>query len=226
MLNTKDIPESGGGGLPKTLSPGIHKVKINIVELEDFKFKPDSLYLLLHVEGEPIGDDFEGFAIDKDDATKGHHKGQIGRVKSDQWAYADGTTKSGIEISRDMEILKFIKNLCTELNCMDWLQNQDGKHATIQSLIEAFNNDAPFKDIWLNMCLAGKEYKNKNGYDAYDLFLPRYSKTGAPFEGIGKAKSNLVTYDPSVHIKKKNVESVNSFESDGATDEVRGDFKL
>lgn len=227
MLSTKDVKAGGGSSLPKIIQPGNHKVKINKVELEDFKFKPGAVNLLLHMEGEDLGEDFQGFFINKDNESLGRYKGQVARVKAGEWAFADGQTKSGIEVSRDMEILRFLKNLCLELNCLNWFEDQDGKHGTIQSLVEAFNNDKPFANKWLNVCIAGKEYMNKEGYTSYDLFLPKFSKSGVPFEGVGKAKSRVMTFKESEHIKKKAVENVSGFGAEGGNEgAVDSAFKL
>ena len=105
-LNTKDIKVGGDGGVPKTLQPGNQKCKLNGARLEEFKFIPGGYHLVLILEGAPIEKDFEGFWIDKNDESLGKHAGQVGDVKASEWAYADGKTKSGIEISRDAEILK------------------------------------------------------------------------------------------------------------------------
>lgn len=227
MLNTKDIKAGGGGSIPKTLSPGNHTVTIYKVELEEFKFKPGALNVLIHVEGEDLGSDFQGWAIDKNQPSLGNHKGQVGRVKAGEWAFADGTTKSGIEVSRDQEMLRFLKGLCIELNCVAWLEGEDGKHSTVESLFNAFNQAKPFQGKQLNVCLAGKEYTNKEGYIAYDLFFPKFSKGGVPFEAVGKEKSRVIKYNEADHLKKKAVENVQNFGNDsGATGIVGSDFKL
>ena len=226
MLNTKDI-KTGGTGVPKTLQPGNYKVKIHRVELEDFRFKPGALHVLLHVEGEPMDEDFDGFWINKDDHSLGKYKGQVGRIKAGEYAFADGETKSGIPVSRDQGILKFLKNICTETGCTKWLDDQDGKHATIQSLVEAFANEKPFKDKWLSVCLAGKEYTNKEGYASFDLFFPKYAKDGAPFVSAEKSRNKVITFDPNAHIKKQAVQEVKSFGSDeGISDSAKNDFVL
>ena len=97
-LSTTDLG-TAGSGLPKTITPGNHVLKINSIELEEFKFIPGAYHLMLHVETAPI-EGFEGFLIDKDDESKGHYAGQIGRVKASQYAFADGETKSGIKIQQ------------------------------------------------------------------------------------------------------------------------------
>ena len=48
MLSTTDLG-TGGSGQPKTISPGNHLLKINSIELEDFKFIDNAKHLMLHV---------------------------------------------------------------------------------------------------------------------------------------------------------------------------------
>ena len=36
-LSTTDLGTGGGSGLPKTISPGNHVLKINYLDLEDFQ---------------------------------------------------------------------------------------------------------------------------------------------------------------------------------------------
>jgi len=130
-LSTTDLKE-GGSGLPKTISPGNITLKINSVVLEDFKFIQGAKHLMLNVETEPIAG-FEGFMIDKDDESKGHYAGQIGRVKASQYAFADGQTKTGIKIERDRSILIFLQRLCKTLGMNEWFT------AHITSMIQLKN---------------------------------------------------------------------------------------
>lgn len=225
MISTKNIP-TGGGGVPKLIQPGNVIAKILGVELEPFKFKEGADFLILFLETEPLGDDFEGFAIDKDDPSGPKHKGQVARVKSSEYAYADSTTKSGINISKQTEIVKILKNLCVALDCINWLEDQDGKHETINSLIEAFNIDQPFKDKYLNWCIAGKEYQGKTGYTNYDTFLPKFTKTNTPFGPVGVNPSKVITFNASEHIRKKKTDNVSSFSGDTGVDAVNSDFEI
>lgn len=210
MLSTKNI-KGTGASIPKTLQPGNQLCKINSVSLEDFKWKPGACHLILSMEGPDLGKDFDGFNINKDKPELGKHKGQVGNVKATQWAFADGETKSKIPVVRDEEIMKFMNNLCTALEIKPWLDAQDNKHETIESLIRKFNEDAPYKDVILNCCLAGKEYQNKGGYLNYELFLPKYSKTGVPFESIKTKISKVQKFNEAEHIVKKKVETVGEF---------------
>jgi len=208
-IGTKDV-KGGGTSINKTISPGNYKLKINTIVAEEFKFIPDALNILLNVETEPING-FEGFFIDKDNESLGRYSGQIGRVKAGQYAFADGTTKSGIEINRDNSILVFIKALCTSLDILDWFDAQDEKHDSIEEFIEALNKEKPFKDKFLDFCIAGKEYENRAGYTAYDLHLPKSSRDGYAFSQVDSGKTLL--FSESAHIKRNTPKKVDSFAS-------------
>ena len=209
-LSTTDL-NAGGNGLPKTISPGNHKLKINSIMLEDFQFIDGAKHLILNVETEPI-EGFEGFMIDKDDESKGRHAGQIGRIKASQYAFADGQTKSGIQIQRDRSILIFLQNLCKSLGINDWFLDQDGQHECIEDFISAFNKTAPFKDVYLEFCVAGKEYTGKSGYTNYDLFLPKADKGKYAFGEVEEGK--VITYNEALHLKKAENKEVKSFGQD------------
>lgn len=204
-LSTKDIPTGGtGGGVPKSIQPGNHTAKINKISVEK-GYKDDMLHVVMNLETTPMGDDFEGFFIDKDNESLGRHLGQVGRVKASDWAFADSTTKGGVAISRDREMLRFLANLCAALDCTKWLDAQDDKHDTIQSLYDQFEKDKPYAGKFLNWCIAGKEYKGKqNNYINFDLYLPKFTKTAAPFESVDvpEKDSKLIKFSVSDHIKK------------------------
>ena len=171
-LSTTDLTTEGSGGMPKTIAPGNHELKINSIRLDEFRFIEGAHHLLMEMETMPI-EGFEGFMRDRDDDSKGRYKGQIGRVKASQYAFADGETKSGIKIQRDRSVLMFLKNLSNALGINDWFTEQDNKHETIHDFVKAFNETAPYQDKYLNTCLAGKEYENKSGYLAYDCWFAK-----------------------------------------------------
>jgi hypothetical protein len=223
-LSTTDLAKESGSGMPKTISPGNHTLKINRIDLEDFKFIDGAKHLMLHVETAPI-EGFEGFMIDKDNPEAGHYAGQIGRVKASQYAYADGKTKSGVEIQRDKSVLIFLQNLCKALNINEWFVEQDNKHDTIEDFVEAFNLTAPFKDVFLEMCVAGKEYEGKGGYTNYDMWLPKSVKSGYAYAPVG---GKVMLYDEADHLRKMEVKQVESFGDDDLTIPTRAssDFTL
>jgi hypothetical protein len=206
-IGTKDV--KGGTSINKTIAPGNHRLKINNIGVEEFTFIPGALNLVLQVETAPL-ENFEGFFIDKDNESLGRYEGQIGRVKSGQYAFADGTTKTGIVIDRDNSILVFLKALCTSLDLLDWFDAQDDKHDTIEDFVLALNDDAPYKDMYIDFCVAGKQYENRAGYTAYDLHLPKSSRDGYAFSKADSGKTLL--FSESLHIKKSAPKKVDNFD--------------
>jgi len=211
-LSTKDlVNENGGGGMAKTIAPGNHTLKINSVVLEDFQFIDGAKHLVLNVETEPI-DGFEGFLIDKDDESKGKYKGQIGRVKASQYAFADGQTKSGIKIQRDRSLMMFLANLSKATGIMKWFEEQDNKFNTIEDFVKNFSDNAPLKDKYLDFCVAGKEYENKSGYTAYDMWLPKAENNKYAYGEEGSDR--ILKYDEAKYLKKLEVKPVDNFGDD------------
>jgi len=209
-LSTTDLGKESSG-LQKTINPGNHVLKINNVELEEFKFIDNAYHLILHVETAPI-EGFEGFLIDKDDESKGRYAGQIGRVKASQYAFADGETKSGIKIQRDRSILIFLRTLAHTIELDSWFLEQDGQHETIEDFVKAFNKTADFRNKWLEFCIAGKEYESKTGYTNYDMWLPKAEGKKYAF---GEVEGGVVIpYDETKHLKKLEVKEVKSFGND------------
>lgn len=215
-LSTKNIKTDGDGGVSKTLEPGVNLCKITAVTLEEFKFKPGAYNVMLHLEGEDQGEGFEGFFIDKNNESLGRHKGKVGNVKATEWAFADGETKSGVPVDRNKEMMKFLKQLCTSLGCIKWFNDQDEKHDTIESIYSAFNQERPFGEVFYRFCIGGKEYTNRGGYKAHELFLPKYSKEGTPIEKDDVQVSKLIKYNPEEHIRRKKEEKVEGFGEAGA----------
>ena len=195
-LSTTDLTTEGSGGMPKTIAPGNHELKINSIRLDEFRFIEGAHHLLMEMETMPI-EGFEGFMRDRDDDSKGRYKGQIGRVKASQYAFADGETKSGIKIQRDRSVLMFLKNLSNALGINDWFTEQDNKHETIHDFVKAFNETAPYQD--------------KSGYLAYDCW---FAKAQNKKYGYSPTAATVLTYDESKHLKKIENKPVESFGND------------
>jgi len=223
-LSTEDLGNGNGAGLPKTISPGNNILKINSVTLDEFKFIENAYHLMLHVESKPI-DGFEGFSIDRSNPDAGNYKGQIGRVKASQYAFADGETKSGIKIQRDKSVLIFLQNLCKTLGINDWMSKQHNQHDTIEKFVKAFNDEKPFKDIYLEFCVTGKEYMGKTGYTNYDMWLPKAQ--GGKYATGAIDSGKVITYNEDIHLKKLENTPVESFgDEDFSKPNTGSDFDL
>lgn len=228
MISTKNIKSGGESSISKTLSPGNAVVKVNSIRLERTPYNPEAYQIYLECEGPALGDGFEGFLIDKDDESKGRYEGQIGKIRMSEYAYTDGTTPTGKIIVRDEQILKAILIFCKSTQSYDWFDEQDNKHSTVQSLVDKLNEDKPFAGKYLRTCIAGKEYTNKAGYTAYDLYFPKYSKEGASFESatVDEAKSKVVKYNLDVHIRKAKTVDMSSFDVKDSSGSMADDFQL
>jgi len=222
-LSTSDV-KSGGEFTPKNIEPGNIKAKIFKVELDqpNFLVKDDAYFLVLHLETEKPTPDFVGFNKVYGDLDSDTFEGQTGKVKASRWSFRDSTTKTGVEISRDLEIMKFMKNLCEQLDCMKWWKKVDNKYETIEEFIAAFNSDAGFEDTWLNWCIGGRQYTKQNGYKGWDLHLPKFSKDGIPFESLGTVKKRLLTYDVVDHTEVTQPKPVDTF-GENSDDDDGGD---
>jgi len=233
-LSTKDL--QGGASVKKTIAPGKHTLKVNSVELESFRFKEDAYHLILNLETEPLKD-FEGFLIDVNDSSKGTYKGQVGKVKTSRYAYADGETPSGIKINRDRSILMFLKGFCQTLAMSEegktfktWFTDQDGKYENIEAFVEAFNAEIQKNEsIYLDFCVGGKEYENKSGYINYDLFLVKPMNGKYPYSAVDSTK--LVDYDEKnpyhlIILKVKDVESFGDDDTLNIKSDASNDFSL
>lgn len=220
MISTKDIPSGKGGGVSKTLQPGNRIIKVNSIYLDKVPWGENEYNLMLNCESTDLGETFEGFFIDKNNEPLGRHKGQVGRIRASQWTYADKELPGGIKISRDLEIAKFLKNLATSTGCLEWFENEDGKHETIESLVVHMNEQGPFANKYINTCLGGREYENKAGYTNYDLYFPKFTRDGVSFEDaeIEAGMSRVYKYSAEDHIIAKKVKEVESFETSETND--------
>jgi hypothetical protein len=232
-LSTKNLPESKG--LPKTLQPSNTMGRINNITLED-GFEEGQLNVVLHLESPDLGENFEGFLVDKDNPNGGRYRGQIGRVKIAPFAFSNAVV-NGRTIDRDLSILQALKSLASALGKTQELDLIEA--ATIEQYVKKAAKVLS-GNTFLNWCLAGKEYLNKEGYTNYELFLPKAvykvrkagEVEGVPYENIDVEidKSKLYKFDPVAHIrKKKAAAAVTGFSTPAPTATgtgVQSDFDL
>jgi hypothetical protein len=203
-LSTKNV--SLESKISKTIKPGNVKARIYDLQLVN-GYNPGSYHLTMFVETEPI-EGFEGFFIDKDDQSKGRYDGQIGRIKYSQWAFEDKTLPSGVQINRDHSIIKALLIISKAANKLDEI------HALTEETIEEYVKAASkflVGDTYYEMCVAGKEYVDKNGYTQHDLFFP---KSDGKISFISQEADDVLSFDSSKHIviNTKKAPVVNNFE--------------
>lgn len=196
---TEKIKE--GNFISKRILPGNNRCKLNGIytkEVEDKKKGGTRLQLWLTLEGEPMGGDFKGWAIDKEDESKGFSLGQIGNVKSNPFGYKT-ETNAGVTYNREASIATFLHILCLEANGSRWIEEADGRYKTFEDFIKAFNEQNPIKDVFLDYCIGGSKSINAEGYADYWLNLPKTAKGERVFKNPTK-NGQLVKFDEVLHI--------------------------
>ena len=201
MLNTKDM-SAGSGRIKPVLDPGNHVVRINSITLDQTPYDSESYNINLHIETEKIEGEFEGFFRDYNKQDLGRYEGQVGRVRISPFPFKDTTLPSGREIIKDQEILKHMITLGEVLNMRDGLDSIEAEN--IEDFMTECNklftsNEEGSK--FINMCIGGREWENKEGYINNDLFLPRISKDGIPMEAIDIENSRLLKFDRAIHVR-------------------------
>jgi len=206
MLSTKDMSVGSGKARP-LMGPGNNVVRINSITFDQTPYDREAYNVNLHMESEPMGGEFEGFFRDKDDESKGRYDGQIGRVRVTPFPFKDTTLPSGREISRDQEILKsmiFLSETLGKRSELDAIEAQ-----TMEDFMSKCNSLFSNSNFF-NVCLASREWENKEGYINNDLYLPKLSKDGIPMEAKDAENSRLISFNASTHVKavvKKDVPS-------------------
>lgn len=211
MLSTKNVrPQEGN--VPKTLQPGTVKAHVYDIQLQP-GYNADSYHLMIYLEGEPVGEGFQGFLRDKDDPNKGNFEGQVGRVKFSQWAYEDKVLpKTGQQISRDHSIIQALMRLCTAQGTLDQLNDINAND--IEEFVEKARPIVS-NDTYMYFTIGGREYKNKEGYMNFDLHLV---KPAGKKYSVAADEGDVVPFEALTHIvpeKKKTAEGSESFEPQG-----------
>lgn len=226
MLNTKEMSANVGKVKP-VISVGNNVVKINSIVLSKTPYDEEACNIHLNVETKPVDGDFVGFLKDPQDKDGERYKGQVGRVRISQYHFKDGfIEKSNTEISRDREILRSLVGLSEALGKRDDLDNIQAN--TIEEYVELASKTL-CDDTYINVCVGGREWMNKDGYINYDLYLPKSTASAVAYESLDVEQSKLLQFDAEKHVRKyveKKTESVNSFEPVSSNGTAGDDFDL
>jgi hypothetical protein len=213
MLSTTGMSAASGKEKP-VVGPGNQLLKINSLSFVPTPYDTNAYNILLHVETEPKGDDFQGFLKDTNQPDGPRYAGQVGKVRFHPYPYKDNILPNGNEISRDTEVMKGMVFLAEALDKRKELDNIQAN--TIEEFMAACNGLFSNSN-YVNMCLGSKEWINKDGYINDDLFLPKISKGNVPIETIDAEPSKLIIFntDDKNHYKKaikKESDEVSQFE--------------
>ena len=200
MLSTKDM-STGSGGTKPVIGTGNQKVMINSITFDQTPYDANAYNITLHVESEPVTGEFQGFLVDQNNPNGPRYSGQVGRVRFSPYAYKDTILPNGNEISRDNEVMKAMVFLAETLNKRADLDKISAN--TIEEFMSACNGIFS-NSGFVNVCLAAREWENKEGYINNDLFLPKMSKGNVPIEALDVESSKLITFDSNnpLHLRK------------------------
>jgi hypothetical protein len=217
--------DSAKGGGYKGIVPGNYKAKINEFMLWDEHWRQDNgLFIVMRMETAKPNPEFEGYPINSEDPEGPKHDGLVGNVKYSTYAYKTKyDARKGKEVPRDVAILEDMLRLCIELDCVDWFKAAQGKYETSPEWIEAFNNDMPYKDKYLEVCIAGEQYFDKEGKLKTGLHFAKYEKEGTKYINAYKSLTNpkkIVQYDEAIHFKKVEAPVVNNFDTASEVAEI------
>jgi hypothetical protein len=207
MFSTKEV-NTQFSGIGKEIKPGNRLAKINSISLaEGYDHENTGAYhVVLALETDAIGDDFEGFLIDKDDTSGPRYLGQVGNVKMGQYAFQDGETKTGRKVNRNESIQRSVCFLADAIGKRADLDNavEKAQPKSLEAFI-AIVSKVLSGDEFIYFTIAGRAYTDKNNYEKFDLFLP-YAKSGKqPYDvkDLHEEKSKLMKFDETVHIVRK-----------------------
>ena len=205
-MKTEEIKTGGAGGggsfTNYKLQPGTQVVYIEKFELRYATWAsaaPGEVGLSMHCIGPDI-EGFEGFAYDKDDASKGKRKHQVGFVKSSRFNYAD-KVHNGKEIDRDFEIGRFMGEVMDALGCRAWMNAIDPEGIMNLDLwFDRINaSDAPWRNQPLRVCISARQYWKSpaDKYAQQDLSVVKWVKDTVRMESgnIPEAESKVVVWD-------------------------------
>lgn len=210
-FNVQNFDESSiktGGGTSPFLEPGNHFVKLVDLQLERPTYAGGEGHysVVLLVEGPDQGDGFNGWKVDPNRPELGNFAGQIGYVKHDRYSFSDYTNKQGEFIPRDMQIFNWINKLAKDFGLLDKMRAAGVQGETIEDYVANAKSFLVRNASTFMITIGGQHYVNKNGYDAYRLFLPRADRGRvviAPCGEQDQTPENLQVYDAAKHILRK-----------------------
>lgn len=201
-FNLNDFNPAEGEYVSKVLTPGTHKCSIIDLKLEKPPYDATQYNLIFVLEGPEQEEGFEGLQINRLDPSKGNYKGQIGYVKSSQYAYKDWVYKEK-PISRDSSIQSFLGTFLKQVGLLEQVQAMNISADTIEEFVEEIKVIICKPELVFNFTISGQKYY-KEGYDKpnYSLFFPKKIEGKYAFSS-DENLDKLQVFDEAVHITER-----------------------
>jgi hypothetical protein len=177
MFNTKGQEIKTGGTISKSFQPGVVNAHIYAGQVKSSKTGKKALELTL--EG-PALDNFEGWAVDRNDLEGKKFQGQSARVISTSW-----TEDYGSDNPAKNEIIYKLLFIASELGLRDEADEVSGK--TIEEWAEKMINLIKNKNLYFFLKGTEEEY---NGKVIIKLSLPKYKFASSTEDGLEKFDKN------------------------------------
>lgn len=195
MFNTKGQEIKTTGGIQKSIQPGVVYAHIYSGQVRTAKTGKKCLELVLET---PEIENFEGWAIDRNDQEGEKFKGQSGRVTATMY-----TDDHSSDSPARNEILYKLLFIASELGLRDDADEVNAK--TIEEWTEKVINLVKGKNLYFFLKGTEDEY---NGKTIVKLSLPKFKFASSTEEGLDKFDKNN-----QYHYKALKTKSVSSFEA-------------
>lgn len=203
-FSLNDFNPAEGNYVSKILLPGTHKCRIIDLKLERPPYDKDQYNLIFVLEGEEIGDGFEGIQVDRNNPARGNYKGQIASVRSGQFGFKDWVYK-GKNILRDESIQTYLGSFLTQMGILEKFQSLKVECLTIEDLVAAVKSFVCKPDFWMYFTIGGQKYfKDGSDFPNYSLYLPKRVE-GKYAYAMTQDNPNFFVFNEAVHIYEKKV---------------------
>lgn len=198
----------------KGLQPGTHECTILDLKLEKPPYDADQYNLIFSLMGPELGEDFEGFQINRLDPSKGNYKGQTSNIKANQYGFKNWEYK-GKAITRDESITNFLGTFLKQLNLLDQFQGMNIDALTIEELVAEVRTFLIKGDYKIYFTIAAQKYfKEGSEYPSYALYLPKRNEGKFAYANTAD-DAKLISFNEDVHIVlKKTAENPQANASD------------
>jgi hypothetical protein len=178
MFSTQGQDVKQGGGISKSLQPGVVYAHIHSANVKESK-NTGKKALELILEG-PELENFEGWAIDRNDENSPKYKGQSGRVGATMWT--DQHNEPNVMKNDIMYKLTIISE---QLGLRDEINKISAE--TLEGWVEKAVNILKGNDLYFFLKGTEEEY---NGKTIIKLSLPRYKFCSADESKLDKFDKN------------------------------------
>jgi hypothetical protein len=199
-------PTSGASTGSKILDPGTHIVRVLDMYLEPAPYDEQVYNLILFLEGEPGGPEFQGLMVDKDRPDLGCYLGPVGRVKASKYAFKTAVYPNRT-IDRDKSIFGWVNDFAFRIGKLDTIKKNSTPKATIEEYI-TFVKKYICDLSWIEVNVGGRKYLKNNGYFGMDLNFPNPENGLFPFTVLNDPeKKHFLPHNPEKHVEQPHVKT-------------------